>query len=80
MDSGRVYAFVGPDLEAVTQQSCTVQRCESRCTPAYSRHLENFGLEDPGEEEVTCQEDEEESQRQDLRAFNAVQSVNRNLP
>jgi hypothetical protein len=53
----KTYAFVGPDLEAVTQQTCTVKRCEERCTPAYVQGLEHFGIEDPNIESVTCQED-----------------------
>ncbi len=56
---GRTYAFVGPDLEAVTQQMCRTERCEQQCTPAYTKHLDQFGVIDPGEEEATCNEEEE---------------------
>ena len=59
-DSGPVCAFVGPDLEAVTQHQCSVGRCEERCTPAYIEHLERFGLTDPHWAEVTCSEEEEQ--------------------
>ena len=57
--NGRSFAFAGPDLEAVTQRSCTVKRCEERCTPAYAHLLDLFGLTDPREEEVTCADAEE---------------------
>jgi len=53
---GNAYAFVGPDLEAVTQTACTVKRCAERCAPAYAEHLERFGLTDPQGESVTCDE------------------------
>lgn len=53
------YAFVGPDFEAVTQQTCSITRCETRCTPAYHQHLEMFSLTDPEEDDVTCKEMEE---------------------
>ena len=56
---GKRYAFVGTDLEPVTQHACHSQRCEERCTPAYVRTLEHFGLADPQEEEVTCSEPDE---------------------
>lgn len=56
---GKRYAFVGPDLEAVTQQACNVLRCEERCTPAYLRTLQQFGIVDPDVEEVTCTEEDE---------------------
>lgn len=56
---GKAYAFVGPDLEAVTQQSCNGQRCEERCTHAYLRTLQHFGMVDPDEEEVNCTEEED---------------------
>jgi hypothetical protein len=56
---GKRYAFVGPDLEAVTQQACNSRRCEERCTPAYLQTLQQFGLADPQEEEVTCNEPDE---------------------
>lgn len=56
---GRRYAFVGADLEPVTQQACTGQRCEQRCTPAYLQTLQHFGMKDPQEEEVTCSDTEE---------------------
>ncbi|HZO91888.1 MAG TPA: hypothetical protein VFB38_26455 [Chthonomonadaceae bacterium] len=58
--NGKEFAFVGPDLEAVTQRSCLVGRCEKRCTPAYHQHLERFGLSDSGETEITCEDPEEE--------------------
>ena len=57
--SNRSFAFVGPDLEAVTQQSCLVERCEERCTPAYLHHLALFQITDPNEREVTCSDEEE---------------------
>src|SRR5437763_274024 len=41
ISSGKDFAVVGPDLEAVTQSACTVKRCEGRCTPAYISHLEH---------------------------------------
>jgi hypothetical protein len=56
---GKRYAFVGPDLEPVTQQACNVRRCEDRCTPAYVHTLRQFGMVDPDEEKVTCTEDDE---------------------
>ncbi len=56
------FAFVGPDLEAVTQQSCTVQRCEERCTPSYSQNLDLFQIVDPHKDDVTCEENEIETQ------------------
>lgn len=65
---GKTFAFAGPDLEAVTQLTCTVERCEMRCTPAYAQNLEHFDLQDPGEEEVTCEEAEEETERADVEA------------
>ncbi len=58
---GRKYAFVGPDLESVTQMACNVPRCEARCTPAYQQVLRHFGLEDPDEENVTCTDAESET-------------------
>lgn len=62
------FAFVGPDLEAVSHQACTVRRCEERCTPAYSQHLRHFGLEDPREPEVTCEDPEETADGQAIVA------------
>ena len=59
--NGNNYAFVGPDLDAVTQRSCSVKRCEERCTPAYLQHLSHFSIEDPRQEDVTCNDEEEES-------------------
>lgn len=56
---GKRYAFVGPDLEPVTQQACNIRRCEERCTPAYLRTLQQFGMVDPEEEKVTCAEENE---------------------
>ena len=53
------YAFVGTDLEPVTQQACNGRRCEESCTPAYVQTLRHFGLTDPQEEEVTCHESED---------------------
>lgn len=55
------YAFVGPDLDAVTQHTCTVTRCEEQCTPAYIQLLNYFKLSDPDLEEVTCRDHEEET-------------------
>lgn len=57
---GKRYAFVGTDLEPVTQQACSSRRCEERCTPAYLQTLQQFGMVDPQEEEVTCTDEEEE--------------------
>jgi hypothetical protein len=57
--SGQKYAFAGPDLDAVTQRACVLERCEERCTPAYEAHLLQFGIVDPGEEDVACDEEEE---------------------
>ena len=54
--NAREYAFVGPDLEAVTQQDCAFARCQQRCTPAYKQMLAHFEVIDPGEEAVTCEE------------------------
>lgn len=56
IDAEKDFAIVGPDLEAVTQTACTVTRCEERCTPSYTAHLEHFGGTDPHLEEVTCRE------------------------
>ena len=61
INSGREFAIIGPDLEAVTQSACTVNRCEERCTPAYGAHLEHFEGTDPHLEEVTCHENSEEA-------------------
>ena len=75
--NGSYYAFVGPDLEAVTQQSCSITRCENRCTPAYHQHLETFGITDPLEEDVTCQEREEphrERQREQSEPVNVLRA------
>ena len=58
--NGKDYAFVGPDLDAVTQRSCSIRRCEEKCTPAYLQHLSHFEMKDPYEEEVTCHDEEEE--------------------
>ncbi len=55
--NGNSFAFVGPDLDAVTQHACTVRRCDERCTPAYKQHLDHFQIEDPHEDEVTCSEE-----------------------
>ena len=66
IDSEKAFAVIGPDLDAVTQSTCTVQRCEERCTPAYISHLEHFDGQDPNLEEVTCLEttsDDNESVR-----------------
>ncbi len=52
--NGQAYAFVGPDLDSVTQATCTTTRCEESCTPAYERNLDHFGAVDPLEDEVTC--------------------------
>lgn len=52
----RGYAFVGPDLEAVTQQTCLVARCEARCTSSYEQILAAFGVRDERLDEVTCEE------------------------
>ena len=50
----RAFAFVGPDLDAVTQTSCTVNRCQRSCTPGYSESLEHFGAVDARQNEITC--------------------------
>jgi hypothetical protein len=63
IDAERAFAIVGPDLEAVTQTACTVNRCEERCTPSYVGHLEHFGGTDPHIEEVTCREQPDEQAR-----------------
>lgn len=60
--NGKAYAFVGPDLEAVTQRACTFNRCEKRCTPAYSQLLDRFGITDVREDDVTCDEEDEPEQ------------------
>jgi hypothetical protein len=57
--NGKQFAFVGPDLEAVTQRSCTVRRCDERCTPAYAQHLDYFQIDDPHEDTVTCDEEDD---------------------
>lgn len=54
--NGKTFAFVGPDLEAVTQRSCTFRRCEERCTPAYQQNLKLYQIVDPLEDEVVCEE------------------------
>jgi hypothetical protein len=54
--NGKDYVFVGPDLDAVTQRSCSVKRCQERCTPAYNQHLKHFDMNDPEEGEVTCED------------------------
>ena len=56
---GKRYAFVGTDLEPVTQHACNLRRCEERCTPGYQQTLQQFGMVDPQEEEVTCTESDE---------------------
>lgn len=66
--NGRVYGIVGPDLEAVSQQSCTFSRCETRCTPAYSLNLEHFGLTDPQEDTVSCEDEDEDDDKEAARA------------
>lgn len=50
------YAFVGPDLEAVTQAACTQNRCNQSCTQAYKETLQQFDVVDPQEASVTCDE------------------------
>ena len=60
---GALYAFVGPDLEAVTQQGCCISRCDSRCTPAYKDMLQQFDVIDPQEDTVTCREEDEANQK-----------------
>ena len=61
IDESPVYAFVGPDLEVVTQQTCTVKRCDQTCTPCYKQTLSQFGTVDPYEDSVTCNEEDDES-------------------
>lgn len=55
---GKTFAFVGPDLEAVTQHSCSFQRCEERCTPAYEHNLKIYQIVDPRQNEVSCNDTE----------------------
>ena len=70
--NNRSFAFVGPDLEAVTQQSCTVTRCENSCTPAYLQHLDLFDVTDPNESEVTCDdEDASETKSEAMARLNS---------
>jgi hypothetical protein len=64
----RSFAFVGPDLEAVTQQSCAVHRCEESCTPGYAQHLALFQITDPREHEVTCSDEAENETRSETVA------------
>lgn len=72
---GRRYAFVGPDLEPVTQQACNRGRYEGRCTPAYLHTLQQFGMADPLEEEVTCSDpDENEAADSAVRVPTALPS------
>lgn len=59
--NGKEYAFVGPDLEAVTQSICTLKRCDEHCTPAYKLQLQRFELHDPQEETVTCDDEDVEN-------------------
>lgn len=63
----RAFACVGPDLDAVTQHLCTLNRCDRQCTPAYRELLQQFNIVDPQEDEVTCDDTgnhEETRQRQ----------------
>jgi len=60
ISSEKDIAFVGPDLEAVTQNSCSMLRCEEQCTPSYTAHLEYFDCADPCLDEVTCRKETEE--------------------
>ena len=55
-ENNEPYAFVGPDLEAVTQAECSQHRCTQSCTPAYTQILQQFDVVDPHEESVTCDE------------------------
>ena len=52
----RAFACVGPDLDAVTQHLCTLNRCDHLCTPAYRELLLQFNIVDPQEDEVTCED------------------------
>jgi hypothetical protein len=61
--NGKQFAFVGPDLEAVTQRSCTFRRCDERCTPAYKHHLSLFGIADPNITVVGCDDEDDGSHR-----------------
>lgn len=65
--TGRRYAFLGPDMEPVTQETCTKERCEAYCTPAYERTLKHFGRTDPEQAEVECENPEEEQSPTDRR-------------
>ena len=76
----RSFAFVGPDLEAVTQQSCAVRRCEERCTPAYLQHLQLFQITDPNEQEVTCAEETEKETQSETAARIDGQSEEISIP
>lgn len=62
--AGRRYAFIGPDMDPVTQQTCAEGRCEACCTPAYERTLRQFGKVDPQEAEVGCEEESSSSPEQ----------------
>ena len=66
--NNRSFAFVGPDLEAVTQQACSVKRCEERCTPSYTQHLDLFQIIDPRKDEVTCMDEEEKETQSEMLA------------
>src|ERR1051325_4957755 len=72
--NSRPYAFVGPDLEAVTQQTCYIKRCEECCTPAYEQHLAHFDIQDPYAEEVTC-DDKSDSNAEPPEAAKALPVV-----
>ncbi len=55
-ERNETYAFVGPDLEAVTQVACTQERCSQSCTLAYKETLQQFDVIDTEEASVTCDE------------------------
>lgn len=78
--NNRSFAFVGPDLEAVTQQACLVKRCEERCTPSYMQHLDLFNIVDPNENEVTCADEEEKETQSETVARVAQQKEAAAIP
>lgn len=54
--NGVEYAFIGPDLNAVTPDTCNVDRCLNRCSVGYRQTLTRFGLTEPDEDKVSCHE------------------------
>jgi hypothetical protein len=70
----RSFAYVGPDLEAVTQRSCSIERCTDCCTPAYRQHLKHFALQDPQAAEVAC-DDSSDAKEETQEAAEALSAV-----